>query len=108
MHFQLPENFYQECRQSDYLYLQHSDHFQDDLYHHLLNNEAWESIVDRAHDLEIPLEDTELEHTDHMLWSNKRSHKWLIEQLAAAETTGGRNIFEMVYLNKAVPDRLEF
>ena len=76
----------------------------DDLYHHLLNNEAWESIVDRAHDLEIPLEDTELDHTDHMLWSNKRSHKWLIEQLAAAETTGGRNIFEMVYLNKAVPD----
>ena len=76
----------------------------DDLYHHLLENKAWESIVDRAHDLEVPLEDETIDHTEHMLWSGKRSHKWLIEQLAAAETTGGRNIFEMVYLNKAIPD----
>jgi len=76
----------------------------DDLYHHLLENRAWETIVDRAHDLEIPLEDMDQDHTSHMLWSNKRSHKWLMEQLAAAETTGGRNIFEMVYLNKAIPD----
>ena len=76
----------------------------DDLYHHLLENKAWESIIDRAHDLEVPLEDENLDHTDHMLWAGKRSHKWLLEQLAAAETTGGRNIFEMVYLNKAIPD----
>ena len=76
----------------------------DDLYHHLLENQAWESIVDRAHDLEVPLEDETIDHTKHMLWSGKRSHKWLLEQLAAAETTGGRNIFEMVYLNKAIPD----
>lgn len=76
----------------------------DDLYHHLLENQAWESIVDRAHDLEIPLEDETLDHAPHMLWAEKRTHKWLIEQLASAETTGGRNIFEMVYLNKAIPD----
>jgi len=76
----------------------------DDLYHHLLNNQAWESIVERAHDLEIPLEDETLDHTPHLLWAGKRSHKWLLEQLHAAETTGGRAIFEMVYLNKAIPD----
>ena len=79
----------------------------DDLYNALLNNDAWETIVERAHDLEVPLEDETIDHTKHMLWSGKRSHKWLLEQLAAAETTGGRNIFEMVYLNKAVPAGME-
>ena len=79
----------------------------DDFYHHLLENKAWETIVDRAHDLEVPLEDETIDHTKHMLWSTKRTHKWLMEQLAAAETTGGRNIFEMVYLNKAIPEGME-
>ena len=79
----------------------------DDLYHHLLENKAWETIVDRAHDLEVPLEDETIDHTKHMLWSTKRTHKWLMEQLSAAETTGGRNIFEMVYLNKAIPEGME-
>jgi hypothetical protein len=79
----------------------------DDLYHHLLENKAWETIVDRAHDLEVPLEDESIDHSKHMLWASKRTHKWLMEQLAAAETTGGRNIFEMVYLNKAIPEGME-
>ena len=31
----------------------------------------------------------------------QRSYKWLVSRLQAAETTGGKAIFEMVYLNKA-------
>jgi hypothetical protein len=79
----------------------------DDLYNALLNNDAWETIVERAHDLEIPLDQESDDQDKHMLWKGKRSHKWLMEQLAAAETTGGRAIFEMVYLNKAVPAGME-
>jgi hypothetical protein len=79
----------------------------DDLYNALLNNDAWETIVERAHDLEIPLDQESNDQDEHMLWKGKRSHKWLMEQLAAAETTGGRAIFEMVYLNKAVPAGME-
>ena len=79
----------------------------DDLYNALLNNDAWETIVERAHDLEIPLDQESDDQDEHMLWKGKRSHKWLMEQLAAAETTGGRAIFEMVYLNKAVPAGME-
>ena len=79
----------------------------DDLYNALLNNDAWETIVERAHDLEIPLDQESDDQDKHMLWQGKRSHKWLMEQLAAAETTGGRAIFEMVYLNKAVPAGME-
>jgi hypothetical protein len=79
----------------------------DDLYNALLNNEAWETIVERAHDLEIPLDQESDDQDEHMLWKGKRTHKWLMEQLASAETTGGRAIFEMVYLNKAVPAGME-
>jgi hypothetical protein len=79
----------------------------DDLYNALLNNDAWETIVERAHDLEIPLDQESDDQDEHMLWKGKRTHKWLMEQLASAETTGGRAIFEMVYLNKAVPAGME-
>ena len=40
-------------------------------------------------------------HTDCMLWKNKRTYKWLMSQKNNADTTGGRAIYEMVYLNKA-------
>lgn len=74
----------------------------DDLYHHLLNNEAFESIVETAHDLTCQLpEASDEEHTDCMLWSTKRTHKWLMSRLRAAETTGGKQIFEMVYFNQS-------
>ena len=79
----------------------------DDLYSHILDNNVWSSIVERAHDLEVPLEDPDVDHSKHMLWPGKRTHKWLLEQLHAAETTSGRNIFEMVYLNKAIPDGMQ-
>ena len=35
----------------------------DDLYHHLLDNRAWESIIDRAHDLEVPLQDKTIDQS---------------------------------------------
>jgi len=74
----------------------------DDLYHHLLNNEAFESIVETAHDLTCQLpEASDEEHTDCMLWKSKRTHKWLMSRLRAAETTGGKQIFEMVYFNQS-------
>ena len=43
-----------------------------------------------------------------MLWSSKRTYKWLMDRKACAETTGGRAIYEMVYLNVAMPDGLHY
>tara|TARA_R100000152_G_C6781663_1_gene216714 strand:+ start:4074 stop:5981 length:1908 start_codon:yes stop_codon:yes gene_type:complete len=77
---------------------QHSD----DLYHHLLANDAFESIVESAHDIACPIPDhLEDEHTDCLLWPGKRTFKWLMTRQRAAETTGGRKIYEMVYYNQA-------
>ena len=74
----------------------------DDLYNHLLESDNFTSIVETAHalDCEIPqhLEDG---HVDCMLWSNKRTFKWLMSRLHSAESTGGRQTFEMVYFNQA-------
>jgi predicted nucleic acid-binding Zn ribbon protein len=79
----------------------------DDLYSHLLDNESWKTIVEEAHDTACNMPDwNEEEHKDCMLWSNKRTYKWLMDRKRAAETTGGRAIYEMVYLNVAMPDGL--
>ena len=79
----------------------------DDLYSHLLDNESWKTIVEEAHDTACNLPDwNEDEHVDCMLWSSKRTYKWLMDRKRAAETTGGRAIYEMVYLNVAMPDGL--
>ena len=79
----------------------------DDLYSHLLDNESWKTIVEEAHDTACNLPDwNEDEHLDCMLWSGKRTYKWLMDRKRAAETTGGRAIYEMVYLNVAMPDGL--
>jgi hypothetical protein len=74
----------------------------DDLYNHLLESDNFTSIVETAHDLtcEIP-EIAEDEHTDCMLWPSKRTYKWLMSRLRSAESTGGRQTFEMVYFNQA-------
>jgi hypothetical protein len=74
----------------------------DDLYSALLENEAWETIVEEAHDsmCTIP-EFEEKEHNDCMLWADKRTFKWLMDRKRDAQTTGGLQRFEMVYLNKA-------
>ena len=79
----------------------------DDLYSHLLDNESWTTTVEEAHDTACNLPDwNEDEHVDCMLWSGKRTYKWLMDRKRAAETTGGRAIYEMVYLNVAMPDGL--
>ena len=77
----------------------------DDLYSHLLENESWKTIVEEAHDTACTLPDWDNDiHQDCMLWAKKRTYKWLMDRKRAAETTGGRAIFEMVYLNVAMPD----
>ena len=74
----------------------------EDLYNFLLENPQMDKIVEEAHSTECVLPENDLEaHTDCMLWASKRSYKWLLSRLQAAETTGGKAIFEMVYLNKA-------
>jgi len=74
----------------------------EDLYNFLLENPEFETIVEEAHSSECVLPETEIqEHQDCMLWANKRTYKWLMSQKNNADTTGGRAIFEMVYLNKA-------
>ena len=74
----------------------------DDLYSALLENAAWECIVEEAHSSECmkPEDDIE-EHTDCMLWTGFRTYKWLMSRRSDAQTTGGLNRYEMVYLNKA-------
>ena len=66
----------------------------DDLYSHLLDNESWKTIVEEAHDTACNKPDwNEDEHKDCMLWSGKRTYKWLMDRKRAAETTGGRAIY---------------
>ena len=77
----------------------------EDLYNFLLENPQMKKIVEEAHSTECVLPENDVElHKDCMLWSSKRSYKWLLSRLQAAETTGGKAIFEMVYLNKAFVD----
>ena len=77
---------------------QHSD----DLYHHLLANDSFESIVESAHDVTCGIEQHFVDdHVDCLLWPSKRTYKWLMSRQQAAETTGGRQIYEMVYYNQA-------
>jgi len=74
----------------------------EDLYNFLLENPEFEHIVEEAHKTDCVLPETETDkHTDCMLWKNKRTYKWLMSQKNNADTTGGRAIYEMVYLNKA-------
>ncbi len=79
----------------------------DDLYSHLVDNESWSTTVEQAHDVACTLPDWDNDvHKKCMLWSEKRTYKWLMGRKSAAETTGGREIYEMVYLNVAMPDGL--
>ena len=74
----------------------------EDLYNFLLENPEFDTIVEEAHSSECILPEGDIEvHQDCMLWASKRTFKWLMSQKNNADTTGGRAIFEMVYLNKA-------
>tara|TARA_R110000824_G_scaffold95538_3_gene229692 strand:+ start:262 stop:2157 length:1896 start_codon:yes stop_codon:yes gene_type:complete len=77
----------------------------EDLYNFLLENQEMQTIVEEAHSSEcvLPEDDVKL-HKKCMLWASKRSYKWLLSRRRSAETTGGKAIFEMVYLNKAFVD----
>tara|TARA_R100000657_G_scaffold3651_2_gene2512 strand:+ start:23 stop:1327 length:1305 start_codon:yes stop_codon:yes gene_type:complete len=80
----------------------------DDLYNSLIDNDEWEKIIESAHTLDIPIDSGEpKDHKKHMLWSSKRSYKWLMAQRRNAETTGGLAIFEMVYLNRPFSEGLQ-
>ena len=77
----------------------------EDLYNFLLENQEMQTIVEEAHSSECVLPEDEVKlHKKCMLWASKRSYKWLLSRRRAAETTGGKAIFEMVYLNKAFVD----
>jgi hypothetical protein len=77
----------------------------EDLYNFLLENQEMQTIVEEAHSSECVLPEDEVKlHKKCMLWKSKRSYKWLLSRRRAAETTGGKAIFEMVYLNKAFVD----
>lgn len=77
----------------------------DDLAQHLLDNELVEAIVESAHDSNCEIDRNDPaqydRHVDCMLWPEQRSYAWLKEMEILAETMGGRDTFEMVYLNKA-------
>ena len=80
----------------------------DDLYNSLIDNDEWHKIIESAHSLDIPIESGEpKDHKKHMLWSSKRSYKWLMAQRRNAQTTGGLAIFEMVYLNRPFSEGLQ-
>ena len=78
----------------------------DDLDSHLIENEEYEVIVETAHDSACTIPDDAdhyAKHTKCLLFPEIRSFRWLMKQRQAAETTGGRHTFEMVYLNISHP-----
>ena len=75
----------------------------EDLYSSLLENQAWENIVEEAHDSSCSIPEDEIKkHKKCMLWSGFRTYKWLLGRKHDSMTTGGLQRFEMVYLNKAI------
>lgn len=76
----------------------------DDLWQHFLDNPMFETVVEVAHDpnCEIVQNDPELypEHVDCMLWPVVNDFEWLMEMQTINDDLGGRDTFEMVYLNR--------
>ena len=69
-----PQRYSQEKKNIQVWSLSDQRQHPDDLYHHLLDNRAWESIIDRAHDLEVPLEDETIDQTKtHVMGRKKKS-----------------------------------
>lgn len=79
----------------------------DDLDSRLIENAEYEVIVETAHDSACTIPDDEDSyplHNDCLLFPEIRTFRWLMKQRQAAETTGGRHTFEMVYLNISHPE----
>jgi hypothetical protein len=74
----------------------------DDLGGHLLENPAYDQVVEHAHDpaCKIPEEPEHYgEHIDCMLFPDLRSYRWLMDQKMSSQTVGGQAIFDMLYQN---------
>jgi len=79
----------------------------DDLYGHLIESEAWTTIVETAHSETCVLAELDVDaHVDCMLWPGFLGYRWLMEQLATFATIGGRSLWEMVYLNRPMAEGL--
>jgi hypothetical protein len=73
----------------------------DDLAGHLIESDAWQTIIETAHSETCEISELEVAaHVECMLWPTRHNFRWLMEQLASFETTGGRALWEMVYLNR--------
>ena len=77
----------------------------DDLGGHLLENEAYDQVVEQAHSLDCELDPLDVSiHIDCMLFPELRSYKWLMEQKMSSQTVGGIGIYEMLYQNLPTGD----
>lgn len=81
----------------------------DDIPAHLLalegTNQAWNAIVDSAHDDgcgEDPFDYAA--HADCMLFPEVRSYRWLMEKKEEMEVLGVPHAFSMRYLNHPIPE----
>ncbi|MFH2071703.1 MAG: hypothetical protein ABIJ75_02505 [Actinomycetota bacterium] len=80
----------------------------EDLYGHLIDNPEWSVIVTEAHSSACELDEYDDSlHVDCMLFPEKRSYKWLQQQRRSMALEGGDDLFEMVYLNRAIPRGLQ-
>ena len=77
----------------------------DDLYGYLLEDPAWATIVDSAHNelCAIPTDRPD-QHTECMLFPELRSYKWLMSKRTSAQALGLEGQWEMVYLNQPQPE----
>ncbi len=84
----------------------------DDIPAHLLalegTRQAWNTIVDSAHDAACGLEpdnpDTYDLHQDCMLFPQVRTYRWLMEKKEEMEVLGVPHAFSMRYLNHPIPE----
>lgn len=80
----------------------------DDLYGYLIDNSEWECQVEEAHSSACRLDPFDEEaHVDCMLMPEVRSYRWLQGQRRSMALEGGDEMFDMQYLNKAIPKGLE-
>lgn len=76
----------------------------EDLYGHLLTNSEWSCIVEEAHSSKCDIDEyDEAAHVDCMLFPERNSYAWLQGQRRSMSLEGGDEVYEMVYLNRAMP-----
>lgn len=81
----------------------------DDIYAYLLDDDTWETIVDRAHDPACPYDPERIgDHTVCMLFPEIRTYRWLEQKRQSFRTLGIEALFDMVYLNDPAPEGVVF